>query len=102
MKIKATILSISFLMLTMFPCADNESVDVCAVEIHFHIQGNQGHADNDLCSPFCLCLCCNSNITTNHNINNPLLAVKQHVHQTFYSGVSGKDIPHSLLQPPQA
>lgn len=86
----------------MFPCADTESVDVCDVEIHYHMQGNQGHTDTDLCSPFCLCLCCNSNITTYHSFNNPLLAVNQQAHQTYYIGISGKDIPHYLLQPPQA
>jgi hypothetical protein len=102
MKIKATILSISFLMLTMFPCTETESADVCGVEVHYHMQGNQGHSDTDLCSPFCLCLCCNTNITTNHNLNYALLAANQQVHKTIYRGISEKDILHSLLQPPQA
>jgi hypothetical protein len=101
-KVKATFLSIFFLMLTMFPCVDEETVDICAAELHYHMQGSQERSDTDLCSPFCLCQCCNTSITTNHAFNNPLLSRNHLLHQTLYKDDLGRDIPDSLFQPPQA
>lgn len=85
----------------MLPCADEVAGDVFSSEVHILIQGEQGHADTDLCSPFCLCQCCNTNIEPNHAFNQSLSTTYNKVHQTSYRGTPGKDIPYSILQPPQ-
>jgi hypothetical protein len=85
----------------MLPCADEVSRDVCGSENHILIQGEQGHADADLCSPFCLCQCCNTNIASNHALKQSLSTAYNKVHQTIYRGTPGKDVPYSILQPPQ-
>jgi len=98
-KAIATILSVLFLMLSMLPCADDEVNDNGLAEIH--IQHQHEHTDAELCSPFCQCLCCVTNVVTNYNLVNPSLLVHQQLAQVIYFDILGKDIVDSLLHPPQ-
>ena len=100
-KITTVLLSIFFLMITMFPCADEETGDTCGTEVHFHSQSEQNHSEEDVCPPFCICQCCHSSVTNLRLFNNRMISLSNPVHQTWYLGDLGKDIPDSLLQPPQ-
>lgn len=64
MRSTSTLLSIIFLILSCMPCADmgvNDNIrtkfDLVSAEHHSHAAGS------DLCSPFCVCSCCGSQLT---------------------------------------
>lgn len=66
MKLLNYILSIYLIALSCLPCADIEVSNTAhkASEI-VHTQEKHSHdKENDLCSPFCSCNCCGSQIVT--------------------------------------
>ena len=61
MKIVAVILSVYVMALTVLPCADVHAADSNSVSLEF-LEQSQGHSSEvDLCSPFCICDCCQTN-----------------------------------------
>ncbi|RTE54227.1 hypothetical protein EHW67_03405 [Arenibacter aquaticus] len=101
MKFLAIILSFYFLALNTVPCSDsanNESDSQVVTVIDFDGEHDQ---DCELCSPFCQCHCCHV-----HTINFGLVAfepLQPAIPHEFFAHFDnlGKDIPLSLLQPPQ-
>ncbi len=104
MKFLVVILSLYFLALNIVPCCESEICDenyqvttiVGVDDEHDHNQ------DCELCSPFCQCQCCHV-----YTINLGLFEVSPlHPFLSYenasYRGNLGKEIPRSLLQPPQA
>ena len=59
----AALLAVYMVALVFVPCAD--ACDTHAHEIPFTAGTAQDHheEDNNLCSPFCICSCCNSPVT---------------------------------------
>ena len=102
MKFITLILSIYFLTLNTVPCSDiDKSIDDSQVVSVVDYNGEHDE-DCELCSPFCHCHCCHV-----HTINFGLVAfqpLQPAIPQEFFVHFDdlGKDIPHSLFQPPQA
>jgi hypothetical protein len=64
--------------------------------------GNHDHGATDLCSPFCNCQCCHI-----HTIESSIISFEPLLPMNFQENFAhfdsfGKDISHSLLQPPRA
>ena len=84
------------------PCADTASDSNYALnEFSQTADADHDHSVYDLCSPFCQCHCCHV-----HTINFGLVAfepIQPAFPLEFFARFDnlGKDIPHSLLQPPQ-
>ncbi|WP_317166442.1 MULTISPECIES: DUF6660 family protein [Flavobacteriaceae] len=101
MKFIAIILSFYFLALNVVPCSDTvSSADDSQVVTVIDIDGDHSQ-DCELCSPFCECHCCHC-----HSIDfgivpfEPIQPAIPHEYFAHFDNL-GKDIPHSLLQPPQ-
>ncbi len=84
-------------------CADvNEQDHMSSITITDIMEGDHGHNDSDLCSPFCICQCCQINIVS---INFPTYKINS---QEMYASIFSKDnreeqdVSYSILQPPQA
>ena len=100
MRSIAVILSMFILGLSMVPCADSvgndDSILVSAS------QANHDHeADFDLCSPFCLCQCCQSHFTTYFSFYANLVVFPQTILETGYSDQMTDGFQMSVLQPPK-
>ena len=101
-KILAFILSIYILGLNFAPCEDSDvsAIDV-TVEVSQIVDADQGHSDLDFCSPFCQCHCCHVH-TIHFNLSDIVLNSSTISTNLFLHFDSlGKDIPNSILQPPQ-
>lgn len=100
-KLLTLILSVYFLALNVVPCSDADIVTDNQVTLAADNGVDQGHAFNDMCSPFCMCHCCHTH-TVNFNmvtfeLFQPLISQEELAH--FES--SGKDVFLDLLQPPR-
>lgn len=101
-KFLAIILSFYFLALNTVPCGDtangsNDSQVVTVIDID-----TDHDQDCGLCSPFCQCHCCHV-----HTIDFGLVTfepLQPEIPHEFFAHFDdlGKDIPHSILQPPRA
>lgn len=64
MRILSYILAIWVLFINVIPCLDSTDKDVLGEETHLYAEASHNHnsdgAENDLCSPFCVCNCCHS------------------------------------------
>jgi Family of unknown function (DUF6660) len=102
MKFFAFILSIYILALSFAPCQDNGTIgnDV-KIEISQSGDVDVNHNVLDLCSPFCQCHCCHIHATY-FNFEE-LTVVSQKISTEIYLHFDGlgKDINHSILQPPR-
>ena len=103
MKFLAFILSIYLLALNLAPCEDNIVLDgEVKTEISQAVGDEHQHQESDLCSPFCICQCCQISIT--HfiipNIKFDLAYIS--TQDFFYLNGSEKDFTSSILQPPRA
>jgi Family of unknown function (DUF6660) len=102
MKFFAFILSIYILALNFAPCEDSGTFDNnLKVEISQITDVDHGHNVLDLCSPFCQCHCCHIH-ATNFNFDEFTMASENISTEIFlhFDGL-GKDISHSILQPPR-
>ncbi len=99
----AVLLSLFFLVLNFIPCNDGELLgNDSGIESIGAMGANHDYGAADLCSPFCNCHCCHI-----HTIESNILSfeplVLMNFEETFVHFDSlGKDISHSLLQPPRA
>jgi hypothetical protein len=64
MKHLATTLSFMILLLMATPCHDyaQDNTLLKATQADHKTETNHSHQDTDLCSPFCVCQCCQSNV----------------------------------------
>lgn len=103
MKMKAFILSVYILSLNFIICEDfHESDDLTQIETVQKLGNEHGHLDTDLCSPFCVCQCCQMNIVTSE-IQAYKLDSEELFSSIFYAnkGVE-QDFLNTILHPPQA
>ncbi|PHQ29630.1 hypothetical protein CJ305_08815 [Leeuwenhoekiella nanhaiensis] len=101
MKFLAIILSFYFLALNVVPCSDSANNEIDSQVVTVIDFDGEHDQDCELCSPFCQCHCCHV-----HTINFGLVAfetLQPAIPNEFFAHFDnlGKDIPHSLLQPPQ-
>ena len=84
-------------------CADvNEQDHLSKVEITKNLEDDHGHSDSDLCSPFCICQCCQINIVSINFLTYTISS--QELYAPIFSKNNGikQDVSYSILQPPQA
>lgn len=102
MKYLAFILSIYILALNLVPCEDYAIADnEVNIEISQNIDGDHQHHGTDVCSPFCICQCCQIS-ATHFKIADIKLDITYLSNQDFFylNGLE-KDFSLSVLQPPQ-
>lgn len=108
MKLLNYILSIYLVALSCLPCADMEvnSAAHKVVEISAnHDEKSHNHdKENDLCSPFCSCNCCGSQIVSYFKMLNYNFAVVSKTITTqlpSYTSQFASNFYGSIWQPPQ-
>ena len=100
MKFISLILSIYILALNFAFCEDSTSLNT-NIKIEISQNMETGHMDYDLCSPFCLCHCCQIYATYFNDIE--LTVVSNCFSTNVFSHFDslGKDILNTILQPPR-
>jgi hypothetical protein len=74
------------LFLAFKPCVDDHTVEFCQTEGIVHVEKQHTEDHNDLCSPLCNCLCCNTLVSiSNHHI-------EDHFASSIQTGVSHSEI----------
>lgn len=102
MKILATILSIYIFALNLVPCEDDDSFnDQVKTQISQDMGDNHQHQDSDLCSPFCMCSCCQIHATDIQNVDFKLKTTIHSNKVLFQTTAVEKDFNATILQPPQ-
>ena len=108
MKLLNYILSIYLIALSCLPCADMEVSSAAhkAVEISSnHDEKSHNHdKENDLCSPFCSCNCCGSQIVSYFKVLSFNFAVVSKTIKTqlpSYTSKFASNFYGSIWQPPQ-
>ena len=106
MNYLAVILSFYFFALSALPCVDIERESAAHSKIPTSEEKNHSHdKDNDLCSPFCVCNCCGSQLTLNYvpaityELKLPFEAIK--TLQSIYTSALHSNFYGSIWQPPQ-
>ena len=96
------LLSLSFLSLNFLACSDaEEHSEDTTIEIADESSEDHTHDSAELCSPFCQCHCCHVH-TINFNVVAFAAIVPEITSDIFVHFDSlGKDIPHTILQPPR-
>ena len=88
------------------PCADQQLIPISQQITDVHGEADHsGHdhsSDEDLCSPFCVCQCCHTDVVNFEKIE--LVATEIELTSTVpgFSGRLLSPYPDSLLQPPRA
>ncbi len=108
MKLLNYILSIYLIALSCLPCADMEVSSAAhkVVEISSnHDEKSHNHdKENDLCSPFCSCNCCGSQIVSYFKVSNFSFAIVSKNIKTqlpSYTSKFASNFYGSIWQPPQ-
>jgi len=103
MKFIALILSIYIFTLNLVPCEDSVVLDNKAqTEISQPAGDDHQHQDSDLCSPFCMCHCCQITVMQ-FQFPYTKLDLKNNFTQNFFylNGIENH-FSTSILQPPRA
>ncbi|WP_394334421.1 DUF6660 family protein [Reichenbachiella faecimaris] len=101
MRSIAIILALFILGLSLVPCADNDLSQVDSVSISALNADHDHDADVDLCSPFCVCQCCQSHFTTHPSFYSNLVVLPYILLETSYSDLLTDGFQMSVLQPPK-
>lgn len=106
MKVAHFIFAVYILLLSVYPCSDN---DTCADEQKIGITqidtGSHHHtnSEQDLCTPFCICACCAAHIKLTFLANTDLAGV---IHNTKvitpYIEKQALSNNNHIWQPPRA
>ncbi len=103
MKILAFILSIYILALNFTPCEDSKSLDsLDNTEISLATDSEHDHNALDLCSPFCICQCCQISIDIVDFYAYTLVSEDIFNSNPSYKNSVAQEVSRSLYQPPQA
>ncbi len=102
MKTIAFILSLYILSLNFVMCADvHEKDNMSKIAITGNLEGDHGHTDSDLCSPFCICQCCQINLVTINFLAYKIISPEMYASIFFRNNVVEQEVTYSILQPPQ-
>ena len=103
MKSIAFIMSVYILSLNFMMCEDiNEQDHKSKVAITDALQGDHGHSDSDLCSPFCICQCCQINIVSINFLAYKISSQEMYAPIFYKNNGMKQDVSYTILQPPQA
>ena len=106
MKFLNIILSIYLVALSCLPCADME-VNSAGHSLVAHQLEQDSHShdkENDLCSPFCVCNCCGSQIVSFFKVETVSFTVVSKSIKTqlpTYKSILTSNFYGSIWQPPQ-
>ena len=106
MKLFSIIISIYIIALSCLPCADMEVNSLAHTTTKF-TANHEDHShdkENDLCSPFCICSCCGSQVVSLFHIdaiNFPILFKGIKTQLPTYKSVFASNFYGSIWQPPQ-
>ncbi|WP_408022137.1 DUF6660 family protein [Sinomicrobium oceani] len=102
MKILTIILSVYFLVLNVVPCDDSEvSLYDFQNDLQTQLNHNSDNTEPPVCINFCLCSCCHVNVVNVDVVPFVMPSFDISSEIFFHSDGFGKDLPLSLLQPPQ-
>ncbi|HEX8016016.1 MAG TPA: DUF6660 family protein [Flavobacterium sp.] len=106
MKLTNTILSIVILILSCMPCADMGINSFAHTKSELvSKQDNHSHEkENDLCSPFCICSCCGSQMASYSRpmaIDFPIPFKDIETQLPTYQSIFTSNFYGSIWQPPQ-
>lgn len=110
MKFLNIILSIYLVALSCLPCADLEVSSAAHTDAHELAKtthDSEGHShgnDKDLCSPFCSCNCCGSQIVSYFNVmscNFTVVSKEIKTQLPSYTSKFTSNFYGSIWQPPQ-
>ncbi|MFC3336471.1 DUF6660 family protein [Flavobacterium palustre] len=106
MKFTNTILSIIFLILSCLPCADIEvnSAAHTKTELASNHDEHSHDKEHDLCSPFCICSCCGSQMASYSQsiiIDFPIPSIGIKTQLPTYKSILSSNFYGSIWQPPQ-
>jgi hypothetical protein len=102
MKLVAVILSIITLTLSAITC-DDESVYAVEQLTSISQSSDQSSDDGfDLCSPFCVCVCCPGVVLESNNQQDDLISeISTKELNTYYSPFFSSSFHTQIFQPPQ-
>ena len=101
-KILAFILSIYILALNFTPCEDSKSLESTDnTELSQAFEVGHDHNALDLCSPFCICQCCQINIDIVDFYSYTLVSEDNFKGNPSYKNSVAQEVSRSLYQPPQ-
>ncbi len=93
------------MILSCMPCADTEeNHEYSFSEVEQPYQQHSHDTENDLCSPFCICNCCSSQIlgyTEVYFIDFPLQFEEIKTQIPTYRSIFASNFYGSIWQPPQ-
>ena len=104
LKVISAILSVYILALSVMPCADGP--DSAQDQVHQEMMADHDHSGQehppgeDLCTPFCACQCCHTNITFTTYFKLQEIAVPVQAGTTLYSEQAYSTYLTPLLDPP--
>lgn len=103
MKLLPLLFSLYILLLSCIPCSDNNvcSDSTAAFDISAPTHDDHDH-HNDLCSPFCVCICCGMSIVPGYTFT--ASAAEIHTHQTTsptYASHFISEVYVNIWQPPK-
>ena len=106
MKFITIIASIYFVALSCLPCADIEvsSFTHSSTELASNHKEHSHDKENDLCSPFCACNCCGTQMVNYFKITAisfPVVTSKISLKLPTYTSVFASNFYGSIWQPPQ-
>jgi hypothetical protein len=103
MKVLSLFLCLYFMLLSVMPCSD---VEECTESINTSIAALESHGDHsheaELCSPFCVCLCCGqfTNFPMNVPVASQIANFSTPLAPTYQSGFP-LEVHLSIWQPPK-
>lgn len=105
-KLVSTILSVYFLVLTVMPCADAQLISIgeelSSVHDEADHSGHDHSSGEDLCSPFCVCQCCHTDVVNFEKVEFTAAEIELTSTVPLFKGRLLSPFPKSLLQPPRA
>ncbi len=98
------ILSILFIAISIYPCADKYVSDIAVNQTSYQtaIQQDNHNIQSDFCSPLCICGCCSASltiITFTEIVYSVAIQPKNKEYSYLSPSLSG--INHSIWQPPK-
>ncbi|GGK18470.1 hypothetical protein GCM10007962_10810 [Yeosuana aromativorans] len=102
MKFSAFILALYIFSLNLAPCEDNGMLNnEVKTEISQSPNNDHQHQGLDLCSPFCICHCCQVHVTHFEVIEFAVASTDISTIVFYHFKGLEKDFSASILQPPQ-
>ncbi len=106
MKFLTIIASIYFVALSCLPCSDVVEINFekSSKELQSNHENHSHEKENHLCSPFCICNCCGSQIINHFKITTiyfPIATLKISSQVPTYTSIFTSNFYGSIWQPPQ-